>query len=185
MFLRIVLIMLVLFVMYYIVMISLDLYRAKLDDQMKANADNEQEIDISEEVSQFSPTEITREEKKPVNNQSPISNDDMIHDNIEDIVSDEVVPDNVYPEFENHETEKSLLNEDTDTLLDTLGQIPEDIRDSSLPNQNQEYETSDYRRSAISDDGVEVSELLSKIEELAQKGKSDMGDIIYMCQDAA
>jgi hypothetical protein len=167
MFGKIFIVMLILLGLYYTILIIHDLYMTKLmEDEKNSNAD-EVEIDISEEVAEFEPTEIVREEKKQ-NNTEDIT--EHIEDNPDSSDNDDSENERLYDQ-------QSLLNEDTDVLLRSLGQIPDDIR------QGIEESESKHRRRPVCDEGIEVSELVAQVENLAQKGQSDMGDIIFRCTE--
>lgn len=172
MFFHIFLYMVAALVLYYVVLIAMDLHRANLEEKAKESATDEVEIDISEEASDFKPTEITRSPKP----ESQIQLEEPFHYEGND------KEDESYPESEITYTdqgeEKSLLNEDTETLLETLGRIPDDLFEDANG-----YSTS--FRQPVMTDGIEVNELLSMVDQLAQKGESELGDLIYKCQEAA
>lgn len=68
------LILLVLLILYYAVVITMDLYKAKLEKDAEKEKDPEEEIDISDEASSFQPIYVSREEtKKTVENSEPES----------------------------------------------------------------------------------------------------------------
>lgn len=189
MFTKILIALIVLLIIYYIVMIALDIYKAKLEEESKKTAVDEVEIDITEEASGFTPTEISRDEQKSSTAKQPVQETEENFDSYEE----ESGPADVDDFSEGVGSQKSLLDEDTDVLLDTLGVIPDEVR-LNHPNKDKasdKGEKSDYAdsfkelRKPVSDDGIEVSELLTQVELIAQKGKSDMGDIIFMCNDDA
>lgn len=166
MFINIFIVMLIALGLYYTALIIYDLYiNARIEEQ-NSNTD-EVEIDISDEVAEFEPTEIVREEKKQNN----------IEDDTEPVEINPDSSDSNYSEDERTYDQQSLLNEDTDYLLNSLGIIPDDIR------QGFEESESKHRRRPVCDEGIEVSELVAQVENLAQKGQSDMGDIIFRCTE--
>lgn len=194
MFTKILITLIILLLIYYAVMIALDLYKAKLDEESKKTAVDEVEIDITEEASGFKPTEISRDEQK---SSAAEQSKQETGGNLETDEDEESVPvdEEDYAVEENNQ--KSLLDEDTDVLLDTLGVIPDEVRinhsndsDDSLMEDKSSIKPDHVDsfkglRKPISDDGIEISELLTEVEVIAQKGKSDMGDIIFMCSDEA
>lgn len=154
MFLKVFIILFILLMVYYGVQIAIDIYKDKLADESKNRAIEEEDVDITDEVGEFKPVDVTREEK-PKTRVSEQKEEDK--------------PD--YHEDNDTSMEESLLNEDTEVLLETLGRIPDDVREGF--------------RKPYSDEGVEVTDLIKGVQNLAMKGKSDLGDIIYACEQAA
>lgn len=159
MFSTIFVILLVLLITYYAVMIAMDLGKAKAEE--KSNADNEIEIDISEEISEFKPVEISRKQATEIRSESTTDNRNS-------------------PDIEQQEEQYYMATHghhmDIEAMMETLGNIPAELRNG---------ENSGLCKEPVLTDGLEVEDLLSCVEELATKGKSSLGDIIYECQTAA
>ena len=181
MFTQVFIVLLVLLVIYYAALIAMDLYKQKLEADSKKDAVDEVEIDISDEASEFRPTEILREEKKtdiPTKDNSEISPQEKSVNPEEHSDSEEE------PKAE----KKSVLDQPTEVLTDTLGIIPEDIiKGMNAPNEGSEMQIqpSTALRAPISDDGLTVEGLLEQVEIWSQKGNSELGNIIYECLDRA
>lgn len=85
MYFKIISFLIVVMVVYYLVMIFLDIRAQKAKEAADTEKEPEVDIDISDEASSFKPTLISREEKMPVD--TPSSEDS---DNLEDDFNDNV-----------------------------------------------------------------------------------------------
>lgn len=181
MFTQVFIVLLVLLVIYYAALIAMDLYKQKLEADSKKDAVDEVEIDISDEASEFQPKEILREEKKtdvPSKDSSETPPQEKSDNSGETSDAEE----------EPKEEKKSVLDQPTDVLVNTLGRIPEDIIEGMMtPTEGHEIQTqsSTALRMPVSDDGMTVDELLNQVEFFSQKGNSEMGNIIYECTERA
>ena len=170
-------------------MIALDLYNQKIQAQTEANSKEEMEIDISQEASEFTPMEIQREERK-IN----IDNTDYEEEIAVELIDEdqessqkEIEENSLNNDHNIKNGFKSLLNEDTETLIQTLGRIPDDYikTNGDILSSEEVNPRLRLRRRIVSDSGIEVSDLIEEVEKFSQKGESDLGNIIYECQKSA
>lgn len=167
MFTQIFIFMFLMLVLYYAVTIAIDLYNAKLAEDAAANEKDEEEIDISREAADFTPVEVVRDEKKQPRHSETAESREV------DGISEHTVPPT--ESLKRETIEKSVLNEDTDTILHTVGLIPEEV----FGNQ------SGLRKQMVEDDGIEASALVRNMEQMVKEGKSDMGDVIFYVEQRA
>lgn len=128
----------------------------KPDTVQKDSIDEEVEIDISEEAADFKPVEVSRKQPTTI-----IPNQDY---------------QNIEQEEDNYLNAVRVTRDNIDQMMETIGTIPDELR-----NQSQDG----AMRHPVMTDGIAVADLLISVEDLATKGHSDLGDIIYECQNAA
>lgn len=155
MFTTIFVILIVLLIAYYIVMIALDL--TKPDGDVKKEDEDNVEVDISAERAEFQPVEVTRKQPQQINTVVPQQSE---RESLEE--QEKKYVEATHPTKEN-------INE----FMKTIGTIPNDVRSQTVGKQ------------PIMTDAFTVSDILTCVEDLSTKGKSDLGDIIYECQSAA
>lgn len=189
MFLSIFSILFLLLCIYYGILIAFDLYNQKMQAQTEANSKEEMEIDISQEASEFTPMEIQREESKIKIGNAEHEEEITVELIDEDTESSqkEIEENSLNNEYNIKNGLKSFLNEDTETLIQTLGRIPDDyIKPTGETSSSEETNPRlRLRRRIVSDSGIEVTDLIEEVEKFSQKGESDLGNIIYECHKSA
>ena len=131
---QIVFLLFIVLLLYYAVLIVLDIQKTKAAQAAEQDGQTEEEIDISDEAQTFKPIKISRNE--PGKTQEPSEN-----------------------------------NEE-----DEAGQKPQS------PSE-QPFHRPGYRE-AIMTDGILVEDIIHEINRLAETGTSDLGTVIFNCENA-
>ena len=152
----------VLLLLYYMCMISYDIYKQKNIDA--ENKDNEEEIDISGEANTFAVTHISRKTSQSLST-------NLTSEEINKETNDE----DIEPEVT--ENELKVTEDNFNVLLSTLGMIPNEVRFAEGNPTN--------IRQPIMTGFMSPDELVNIVHEKSKEGNSDMGDIIAECQNAA
>lgn len=187
--------------MYYVVMILLDLQKAKAAKAAELEKNPEEEIDISDEAKTFKPVLISREDPNKAN--IPVdSNGESQHNS-------DSKEDNQGEQQQNKESEKKddESNNNDNSEAQTVG-------DKSTENTSEKPETKDkevkqepessstnfkepvkptepekpfrragYREAAMTG-GLDVDTLLHEVDHFAETGKGPLGQVILECQSA-
>ena len=168
---------------YYVVTIIIDLTKPSADGQQSDK--DEEEIEIDEKISDFESTEVSR--TKPQTQKTDSTNDNpetetnsadtSATETTEETTSNGSKADQYQLEDseDSHKGEKSEY--DVDYMLETVGRIPDEIL------QSEDSEGSSRR--PIMTDGMDVQNFVANVEMLAQKGNSELGDVIFECRQAA
>lgn len=187
-----------LLILYYVVMILLDIRKANAMKAAELEKNSEEEIDISDEADTFKPVLITREDPNKV----PATDTEKLSDTSEE---ESRIDDN---RIESGDKES---NSDTDTQDEISGGNPEPkynpLGTENITGYNQPEKTdnkpSDFSadsdsetkadekpfrrdgyREALMTDGLEVERFLEEAELLASTGKCSLGDVVYEIHDA-
>lgn len=187
-----------LLILYYVVMILLDIRKANAMKAAELEKNSEEEIDISDEADTFKPVLITREDPNKV----PATDTEKLSDTSEE---ESRIDDN---RIESGDKES---NSDTDTQDEISGGNPESkhnpLGTEDITGYNQPEKTdnkpSDFSADSVSEtkadekpfrrdgyrealmtDGLEVERFLEEAELLASNGKGSLGDVVYEIHDA-
>jgi len=147
---------------------------------MKANATDgtkdtteEIEVDISEEARQFMPTEVSRFEKQVEEREDEA--EETENELQED--SDGSKPD---------EPKVSISDKSTDEVLNMIRYIPPEVlNDVNGDSAGNETGVTSNERKPRMLEGIDLDEFVSGVRQLAEKGNSKFGDIIYELEEAA
>ncbi len=134
---QIVFLLFIVFLLYYTVLIVLDIHKAKMAQAVEQENHSEEEIDISDEAESFKPIKIERDE-----------------------------PQKQQTEDKTEASEDDSANED----------------DKEGPPEKP-YHHPGYRE-AIMTDGILVDNLIEEINRMAETGTSDLGVVIFNCENA-
>lgn len=155
----------VVLLIYYAGMIALDLYKARMAQAAEQEGQKEEDIDISDEAKNFQPIKITRDEqKKPDEEKQNEQQEEKQEDNPKN---------NSEGHSENKTGESSSSNE-----TQSNGETPNADKQEEKPFRRPGY------REAIMTDGIEVESLMEQVNQLAEKGTSDLGALICTCENA-
>ncbi len=170
----------VLLILYYVVMILLDIQKAKAAKAAELEKNSEEEIDISDEAQTFKPVLISREEPQKVQTQETSDNprqdsavaskDKLPTDDKESKETASTKPDNESEQKTHDQTDK------TDKTYDTKTAQTPDTQDEK--SANKPFRREGYRE-ALMTDGLEVERLIEEAEVLAETGKGPLGGILY------
>lgn len=139
-------------ILWYAVLIGMDIYKSKAKEN--ENKGEEDEIDISEDASQFKPVSIN----KNGDTSSPKEAE--------------------MPEEQYQENETSLLDFDTETLVNNLGAIDEEIlREKNL------LPDGAYR--PVISDGIDSEDFCRHISQASESSPSILSDVIHMWEKTA
>ena len=131
---QIVFLLFIVLLLYYAVLIVLDIQKTKAAQAAEQDGQTEEEIDISDEAQTFKPVKISRDE--PVKKQEA---------------------------SEKEEAEEPDAQEPLDT--------------------EKPFHRPGYRE-AIMTDGILVEDIIHEINRLAETGTSDLGTVIFNCENA-
>lgn len=187
----------VLLILYYVVMILLDIRKAKVSTAAELEKNGEEEIDISDEANNFKPTLITRDD--PNRTQTPISTGDVESNPEKD--SDKFIEtenDGKNPAEDTTTGSKSVESEQwkktesdkqpTEYANDAV--FNENKKPEEKPSVSQETEQTEKKvgekpfrregyREPLMTDGLEVGRFLEEAEILAATGKGPLETIVY------
>lgn len=149
---QIVFILFILLLLYYAGMIVMDLQQAKAAKAAELDNQSEEDIDISDEVKNFKPVQVSRDEPQK----------EEIRSETEE---DETEPDGA------DSPEEAELGEEA----------PPDEEEQSEYLTEQPPRHPGYRE-AIMTDGIEVEKLLEVINRITEDSTSEIGAFIYSCQ---
>ncbi|WP_289741429.1 hypothetical protein [uncultured Duncaniella sp.] len=195
-------------ILYYAVMIFLDIQKAKAAKAAEHEKNNEEEIDISDEASTFKPVMITRDEPIKNNSESDsIENDKENRTDNEGQLdkSNKPEPDTTQsdkpksdkPKSEHPVQEKKPETEKTDRPNPEVSH--EEKPESELVKSSSDEDTSEdvtqkssdkpFRRpgyrEAIMTGYISVDYLIDEANRLAETGEWDLGNVIHTCDNAA
>lgn len=193
----------VILIMYYVVMILLDLQKAKAAKAAELEKNPEEEIDISDEAKTFKPVLISREDP----NKATAS----AETNGESKQNSDPKEDNQGEQEQNKESEKKddeskavgdAKSTDKENTVDTLEsndtQVKQDLppstenphiaiatKEENSPTSSSEkpYRRAGYREAAMTG-GLDVDTLLLEVDHFAETGKGPLGQVILECQSA-
>lgn len=172
----------VLLILYYVVMILLDIQKAKAEKAAQLENNSEEEIDISDEANSFKPVMITRdspgkkatqEEEQPADESMP-GQTDGINPKIEDMT--DKIPSSTldindvqeHQSPENSNEDKSSTDKSNDSHSEEKSEDPAE----------KTFRRKGYREPLMTD-GLEVSRFIEEAEILVETGKGPLGGIVY------
>ena len=192
-----------LLILYYAVMIFLDIRKAKAAKAAELEKNNEEEIDISDEASTFKPVMITRDEATKNNSGAATADsDEERKSGIEEKSdkSDKSEPDTPKPEPPAQEKKPESEKSDGPTPEEPHKKKPEpakasteehtaqDSAEEDSPKSSQSSEKPFRRpgyREAIMTGYISVDSLINEANKLAETGEWDLGNVIHTCDNAA
>lgn len=188
----------VLLILYYVVMILLDIQKSKAAKAAELDKNPEEEIDISDEANTFQPIVISRDEPKKSQaaeqeteektgesaGQSKSEDCHQPDTNESDGDNKESPVDKPSQEYAapltppaspaNQETDKKKPESDEHDKKD----MAEDDNRQNVPFRREGY------REPLMTGGLTVDELLLEVDELVETGSGPLGEIIYECRSA-
>ncbi len=194
----------VILIMYYVVMIILDLQKAKAAKAAELEKNPEEEIDISDEAKTFKPVLISREDpnkatassknngeskqtseskednqgEQQQNKESKKKNDESNNDNSEALtVGDKSTLAETYKDSDKPEAEDNEIKQDF-ASSSTADKEPIKPTDTEKP-----FRRAGYREAAMTG-GLDVDTLLLEVDHFAETGKGPLGQVILECQSA-
>lgn len=167
MYFKIITFLIVVMVMYYAVMIILDIRAQKAKAAAEAEKDSEVDIDISDEASTFKPTLISREEKAPVQSETQTEN------NPESTPASENQEELSEGEADFSEEKKPF--QDSGILQPASAETPQE--------EKKPFRRPNYRE-AIMTGGYLVENLIEEIDKEAEDKDSDLAQIIHAWERA-
>lgn len=192
-------------ILYYAVMIFLDIQKAKAVKAAELEKNNEEEIDISDEASTFKPVMITRDEA-PKNNSGSDSTENRENNKTDnEVKTDDQKSETSKPETPTPEPpaqEKKPASEKSDrptpevphvekpepAKASTEERMAQDSAEEDSPKSSQSAEKPFRRpgyREAIMTGYISVDSLINEANKLAETGEWDLGNVIHTCDNAA
>lgn len=190
----------VILIMYYVVMILLDLQKARAAKAAELEKNPEEEIDISDEAKTFKPVLITREdpnkanssaESKEDSNESEDSNNDETagQQNKESEKKDDESKNNdnsEAPTIGDKPTDKTSdkpETKDKEVKPDLSSSFTADKEPVKQTDTEKPFRRAGYREAAMTG-GLDVDTLLLEVDHFAETGKGPLGQVILECQSA-
>lgn len=188
----------VLLILYYVVMILLDIQKAKAVKAAEMEKNPEEEIDISDEANTFQPIVISREEPKKSQateqeteektgesagqsksedcrqSETNESDKDKKESPVDKPSQENAAPVTPPAGPANQDTDKKKPETDDTVKKD----MPEDEKRQSVPFRREGY------REPLMTGGLTVDELLLEVDELAETGSGPLAEIIHECRSA-
>lgn len=178
----VVIIMLVLFIIYYILMIASDLYRAKLATLQDKETTKETEIDISDEVENFNTIHISREYPagRPITNVEPSISEETA-DKPQEIPESQRKAINAakreaQERIKHYKAKKENRSEDADPSSRQPDMVQLVVRNA--PSTRPDY------RMPLMMGGMTVEEIVDSAKRRAQGDNNDLSGIIHRCEAA-
>lgn len=190
-----------LLILYYVVMILLDIQKAKAAKAAEMEKNPEEEIDISDEANTFQPIVISRDEpkksqvagqeteEKTGESAGQSKSEDCHQPDTNESDRDKKESPVDKPVQENSTPAAPPANPATPTNPDTENRKPESdetgMKDMAEDNKRQDvpFRREGYREPLMTG-GLTVDELLLEVDELVETGSGPLGEIIYECRSA-
>lgn len=182
----------VILIIYYVVMILLDLQKAKAAKAAELEKDSEEEIDISDEANTFKPVLITRDDpnKTSIQETSDDSNEEENKETEkkEDKENKEANKDSIpseerTPSKETSISQEPIVSKDFELLRDAKT-APENEEESPQPLHNDKpFRREGYREPSMTG-FLDIDDLLEQVDHLAETGTGPLAQVIHDCQSA-
>lgn len=186
----------VILIIYYVVMIFLDLRKAKAAKAAEMEKNSEEEIDISDEANTFKPVLITRDDPNKTPIQDATENPEDSSTNKKK-VPEQTEPNEITPTNKEPETSVSSTtpNDSTQSPQEPISKDKEPTEKPESSKENEEKEAQQplstdkpfrregYREAAMTG-GLDVETLLAQVDQLAETGTCPLGQVIHECQSA-
>jgi len=182
----------VILIIYYVVMILLDLQKAKDAKAAELEKDNEEEIDISDEANTFKPVLITRDDpnKTSIQETSDDSNEEENKETEkkEDKENTEANKDSMPSEERTPSkgtsiSQEPIVSKDIEPLQDAKTS-PENEEESPQPLHNDKpFHREGYREPSMTG-FLDIDDLLEQVDHLAETGTGPLAQVIHDCQSA-
>lgn len=165
----IVLILFVTMLIYYAVVIVMDIRRLKVE-QAAMQKDNEEDIDISDELKHFQPAQISREhpDGEPAKEKK---NEEKKEDN----------PQNTAEQKE--DADATAKNDGADAPKQESPSDEKKDETSQATPKEKPFRREGYRE-AVMTDGIPVERLIEETNKQVETGNSDLGAVIMDCEKA-
>ena len=184
----------VLLIIYYAVMIFLDIQKAKAEKAAELDKNSEEDIDISDEASTFQPVLITRDE--PKKDESGESTDDSkfepeTHQEVEEDHSEESNPEEEPKHGEKEEPRKVYIHNpdampkpqttpspSTEPVESLESEHDDKPKESQKPFRGPQY------REATMTGGYDIEAILDHVNQVAESGVGPLGSVIYKARNS-
>ena len=187
-----------LLILYYVVMILLDIQKAKAAKAAEMEKNPEEEIDISDEANTFQPIVISRDEPKK-SQEAGQEREEKTGESAGQSKSEDChQPDTNESDRDKKESpvDKPAQNNGTHVTSPASPAIPEtekrkpESEDTGKKDMTEDDKRQDvpFRREGYREPlmtgGLTVDELLLEVDELVETGSGPLGEIIYECRSA-
>lgn len=181
----------VILIIYYVVMIFLDLQKAKAAKAAELEKNSEEEIDISDEANTFKPVLITREDPSKIPIQETTENpEDSSEDKKkvpEKTEANEITAADKEPEASVDDTTQppqKPISEDKDTMVDSKPSKENEEKEAQQqPTPEKPFRREGYREAAMTG-ALDVETLLAQVDQLAETGTGPLAQVILQCHSA-
>ncbi len=178
-----------LLVLYYAVMIFIDIQKAKAEKAAELEKNKEEIIDISDEAGQFQPVIISRDKpKKP----KPIETPENKEEEEPKKEEEKQEKDSKGKPSESHEEEKEenekkeepkkVYIHNPDAMPKPKPPITKDKAKPS-PSPQKTFRSPNHRGTTMTD-AYDVDSILQHVNQVAETGQGLLGDVIYSCRNA-
>ncbi len=173
--------MFVLLILYYVVMILLDIQKEKAAKAAELEKNHEEEIDISDEASTFKPMMIIRDEpKKASSAESSAETTDKsdTEDKKQTGANNQEVVKPEKNQSDNKPAEHGSSPKRSDSFEPQHDETLKEDKDNTTTIKRDGY------REAYMTDGIPVEQIIQQVDEYAETGKGPLGEIIFECRSA-
>lgn len=183
-------------ILYYAVMIFLDIQKEKAAKAAEQERNHEEEIDISDEASTFKPVMITRDEpKKAPCAEKPAGENSNTPDKTKENAETKDKKQDEAKDLPQETKNESVVNFEKNTPDNTPSKSEASSKkpDSSDSNDNETKKEEKINvntikregyREAYMTDGIPVEQIIQQVDEYAETGKGPLGEIIFECRSA-
>ena len=173
----------VLLIIYYAVMIFLDIQKAKAEKAAELDKNSEEDIDISDEASTFQPVLITRDEPK--------KDEPETHQEVEVNHSEESNPEEE-PKHEEKEEPRKVYIHNPDAMpkpQTTPSPSTEPVESlesehDDKPKESQKPFRGPQYREATMTGGYDIEAILDHVNQVAESGVGPLGSVIYKARNS-
>ena len=184
----------VLLIIYYAVMIFLDIQKAKAEKAAELDKNSEEDIDISDEASTFQPVLITRDEPKkdePGESTDVSSSEPETHQEVEGNHSEESNPEEEPKHGEKQEPRKVYIHNpdampkpQTTPSPSTEPVEPLESGHDDKPKESQKPFRGPQYREATMTGGYDIEAILDHVNQVAESGVGPLGSVIYKARNS-
>lgn len=184
----------VLLIIYYAVMIFLDIQKAKAEKAAELDKNSEEDIDISDEASTFQPVLITRDEPKkdePGDSTDNSKSEPEIHQEVEGNHSEESYQEEE-PKHEEKEEPRKVYIHNPDAMPkpqtkpspSTEPVEPLESEHDDKPKESKKPFRGPQYREATMTGGYDIEAILDHVNQVAESGVGPLGSVIYKARNS-
>lgn len=180
----------VLLILYYVVMILLDLQKMKAAKAAELEKNSEEDIDISDEANTFQPIIISRDEPQKAQATEAQTTEKTGESTGQSESKDYHQSDTTESDKDKRESPVDKPEPKTPNGGSVTSEPPSSKPDPELKDKPDEvkrapntFKREGYREPTMTD-GVPIEQLIDQVDEYAESGKGPLGEVIFECRSA-